>query len=1648
MILGFSSGKRLSQIRPGQSSLGQSVFRGLFLVALLFTSPMTAQEEAAAEADVPAPPAKTETVQEEKAVEKKDAANGEAKEKAADVPEEKKDDAGKKKVENPLNNLIRGIFGGAKPNKPIIPQNPANNKPPGAIKEPANGDDAARDRIDARAPYDPTMAKMLRQAVGHMENARTRGEEEEWKLALEVLKYVLDPVRKKNGKEQPVENALVRGADGEWTTMREEANRLLGQFPSDRLALYREEYGGVANQMFETAKKNGNIDEIVTVATQFFHTPAGTEAANWMGMRHFDYGEFGMAARWFRQLLEHKMEVTNDPYWQLKAVVAFHQAGDKNAANELLSKLEGARLQWGEKTITAEEFVAGMTSHKNHIPALDDWPVLLGSASHTGTAKGGNPLLLSRWSQPLTNSHKVWEKIDELQDDLIDQGYAPVPAFTPITVNGKVIFRTLRGVRITDAQSGRTLWETRGGITPESLITGTPNQNNAMYQQARFIGGRQVTMNGSSGNVSNDALTSLLFRNGTWGGLSSDGEQLFVLEDHAVLIPYSPGDYRARQGRIQDNLRRDYATNKIVSYNLETGRPRWEIGGTAMDEPFDRRLAGQYFFGVPVANEGELFAIGERDNEIRLFVLERETGREKWSQLVAYSDAKIDRDFGRRWWNAQVGVGEGVIVCPTTVGWLIGIDRLNRSVLWAYRYSKPQAEQDHSPFSHRNTNLVQRSNLNDVWGPSAPVIVGHRVVYTPPEDNVMVCLDLFTGKKLWSKQKEDHLYLAGVFENHAVMVGKSKVSAISMESGSTVWTTSFSEDDGRPAGMGVAVDQVYHLPLTSRQLWTVDLKNGKVINKAELPDRLPLLGNLAMYRGLLLSLGAKGMTAYAQQQAIEEEILTRRKKDPNDAWAMLFDANIRVLKGNHESAIELLRQVQPEALPSDLNVRYRDLTIQSLIALIQSEFTGRDAEYAELRDFVESKEEQLTFRRLTADRLRARGEVQSAFDEYLALGESDGQLQISRDDDPRVKLSLDRWLSGRLEQLWRGVAGDDRARLDERIAAAAEAAQSQGVNASQRFLVLFGFHPQAVNVRRALVEEFALSGDVALAQNQLLKLSRNPDDQVAATALDRLARLFHDQGLPRDANYYYQRLGERYPQTRLADGKLVSVHLKDLKASDLYGPVANEPLSWSDAKIEHTRTGTNYSYYGNQEHDLQYSPYRLPYFQERRLQFFRNHQRLAVTKAATDDIEWLVPLRRGSSGSQGDLMVSDLSGHVVFVVHYGILHALSPVDRKVLWTKALDPKGTQNVYYNNSNQDTPDALQPLERMNLDGMLQKEAQQRGTLAVVNSDYVCILGRRMLSVFDTVTGRLLWSKDRLPTQAKIYGTDSLVFVVPPDRSKTLVLSAVDGRRVELPNVGTLFGKTLRVMPQGFVLAESKASNSILGLTRGTTVLRYFDPTEQHDLWKQEYPNGTYLSLMEDNHIVALKPNGDLDLLDVETGKTQSMKGITEEELRTKTEVRAVSDNDNLYLIINQRRQGNRYYGYYGGNNIRAIQVNGLVSAWNRHTGEFLWKEKVKDQQLVLMHFTHAPLLLFNTQQYKQMDNFGYSVMNTLAIDKHTGKVKVDVSVPSNYSSFRTYMLNLGQRSLEFRSYQLRLRITALPPGTAEEAETKHPAPAVAE
>ena len=530
-----------------------------------------------------------------------------------------------------------------------------------------------KDRFDSRAPQDPRQQKLLRRALGLIGA-------QEWQQSLEILQFLLT---------RP-EDSLFRGTNGRWSSIRSEVNRILATFPAEYRAEYRLRYGGTAKQLLLDAQESGKLSKYTEVAGRYLQTDAGHAAANHLGTIHFDRGEFGMAARWFEQLLLVDAPVTKSPKWQMKAAIAFRQSGHTESSERLverLSSIGNGGVEFGGKTVDPTKWLDEVAELSKTQPlTLKDWPMFFGTPGRSGRVSGGEPLLLKRWQVPLTQRPAIQSTITTLIDDLDDFSRSAIPAFFPLMIDGKVIFRTLRGVQVVDAQTGTPLWETAEGISAERILY--RDRQKHVNGQLEWTNGTAAGIQYTGNTVDKHPLAALLFRNGLYGVLGSDGQQLFVIEDHAILSNYQPGYTSRTNPSRNDQYRRNWATNKLASYDLNTGLPRWAIGGKAMNEVFDLPLAGHFFFGTPVADGGDLFVTAEHDNEIRLVALDARNGHPRWSQLIAYSDAKIESDFGRRWWTSQIAVDNGVVVCPTTVGWLVAVDRTNRSVLWAHRYSR------------------------------------------------------------------------------------------------------------------------------------------------------------------------------------------------------------------------------------------------------------------------------------------------------------------------------------------------------------------------------------------------------------------------------------------------------------------------------------------------------------------------------------------------------------------------------------------------------------------------------------------------------------------------------------------------------------------------------------------------------------------------------------------------------------------------------------------------------------------------------------------------------------------------------------------------------------------------------------------------
>lgn len=1540
---------------------------------------------------------------------KKDEAAKEGKTEAKKDETAGKDDAKEKKKEEKKpgkNPLIDAIKRFTQPGTvPAVQTPPAEAQPD---KKKPN-----RHPTDARAPYDKRADDWMRKVLSHI----TAGE---WKEALELLQRISDLAE---------DSLYYRTETSKWVSVRDEAQRLRGQAPPDLLDQYRVQFGGLARQLLGEALRTGDPGGLGRVARIYFHTDAGYEAANRLGSLHLDRGEFALAAHWFAALWQARSPVTKDPLWRAKAAYALKQAGQVDLSRELVdesSTAPAASIGLGGQPREAPKWLAGAPRVAGPSEsALIDWPLFYGTPRRTGVAAGGEPLLLPRWRVSTTDSHPVRTQIEHLVEDLADQGTTPLPMLFPLMVGGKVAFRTLHGVQVLDAATGKALWQSEEVQPLEKLVAGTAGQPDNEAVGGFFPGmvmmrggGMRVWNNGGfygGAGGDNSPLANLLFRNANFGLLSSDGRQLFVVDDPVALTNRQPGQPPNQWGFDATANSLAESGSKLTAYDLKSGRPLWEIGGSVNGEPFDLALAGHFFFGAPVADGGELFVVaestaGESSGQIRLFSLDPRTGEKKWSQLVAASDVAIEKDAGRRWWTAQVAVGDGILVCPTTVGWLVAIDRVTHSLLWGYR---PPAQGQRNPMNMRGfggeievMQMVQYSQLGAVWGAAPPIIAGGRIVYTPMDADLVVCLDQFTGKELWTKPRSNALYLAGVFDKRVVVVGRETVVAFDLENGSQAWSAKITA----PSGRGVTVAGRLYLPLSAGEVWSINLANGEIANKWNLPSGAGTLGNLAMYQGMLLSVDAFGLTAFEQRDAVQNEIARRKQRDPRDPWALIREAEISLLGRNFPEALTSLRQVPQGAVPAELRDRFRSLLVEVLTATIKADF-GRpetDADLKELSGAVATSDEMQALRRLKAEHFVARGEYEQAFDAYLALADDAGTL-VPRDDAPAVRVRSDLWVAGKLEDLRQAVSDDASPAIERRIALLkTQAAASDQLR--QRFITLFRNHPDAVPLRRELAESYAKRGDFLRAEHLLLQLARGRDADAAADATERLARLMVEFKLPADAAYYYRELEQRFPAATLSDGRAVPQLLAALRDSGRFPDAPPLVLDWHTDTVRVERMGANYTNHVAQELSSMGSP--APFFASHRFEVDPGAQRLEVVDGLTDDLHWSLPLRSKAGTGEGGFVLAQAAGHHLTLLHRGVLHSLSPVDRTVLWTRALDSRGANQGYYGR-NQTPLAPMQPAVGLtNRQAMMQGMAVASGTLGLANDEFVGFQGRRNVTLLDALTGEVCWVYTGVRPGTLMLGGDEVVYLRPPDGQNPVALRAGDGKRLEVKNLKDSLTNTMHVIRDNFVLSANTG-------TKGG--LRLYDPVKGTDVWTTELARGAVMTLLENDRMAVFEAaEGKFAIVDLRTGVRREVAKIAPEDLKGRTEVYSLADNLNVYLIINKGANQNYY-----SEGVPFVRTSGLIFALDPQTGNQRWKQAVTGQNLMLERLTFSPFLVFASRKYENKGKLNFWSLHLMAIDKLSGTKLLDEKSAAQ-PGFRSVTVSAADRYVELRSYNERVRL----------------------
>jgi hypothetical protein len=544
------------------------------------------------------------------------------------------------------------------------------------------------------------------------------------------------------------------------------------------------------------------------------------------------------------------------------------------------------------------------------------------SAARNGAAPARAPFLSPRWSQPVAGDSTTQLAIDRAWQWHREGSFLSLPMLSPLAAGNLVFARTPRGVAAHDFDSGQLRWSCP-----------------------------------SDSNGASAGLERILWTEPAGGAFAVDDECVYFVDARI-------GEPDLGIGNSNTLLAHDH-------FRSREGNLRWQVGGG--DGGAEPRLAGAFFLAPPLAWQGSLYVLAETKGALTLAVLERATGRLAWSQELALVEQGISEDSLRRIAGATPSIStDEIIVCPTSGGAIVAVDLTTQSLLWAYRYPRDTSQPD----SVDEFETSQQADQSNRWLDGTLSISGGLVIATPPESQQFHCLDLKSGRPIWTTDRDNGLFVACVTGEWVVVVGRHGIRAQKLANGQVDWTLELpgrvekgdspSLDNRRavanqrseqgqapfstafPAGRGVFAGERYFLPVTSAAILEIDLAAGKIVAEHNSPRELPP-GNLIWHMGRFVSHSPTALEVFDERARLSAEVEARLKDEPHDATALLWRGELELATpGRLRDAIGSFRAAHEEA-PS---ARTKSRLISALLDAVRENLDGSERFSAELDSLI------------------------------------------------------------------------------------------------------------------------------------------------------------------------------------------------------------------------------------------------------------------------------------------------------------------------------------------------------------------------------------------------------------------------------------------------------------------------------------------------------------------------------------------------------------------------------------------------------------------------------------------------------------------------------------------------------------------------
>lgn len=1506
----------------------------------------------------------------------------------------------------------------------------------GAQAPSANGSQSAA----ALFPIDRQAEKRLRQAKDLIENKK-------YDEAIPLLQGILDgSTRGATATAEdyfyhpdPTDRSLVR-------SLKSEVRRLIGEFPEAARNSYEFQYGALARQLLTDAVKSGDQAQLAAVSNRFFHTEAGAEATFRLGNRLLDQGRSMASALCFERLRSDRHGLRWEPVLSLKTALGWRRGGDRERAERVLAQLaDGSRTgkPINPAAVTPADLSAELaawlaefaTSPDAAQRAEDGWRLVRGDADRVPIVRGGGPYLRSRWSastlqnysgDPDTNernAERIKEWLAGFQTDKLDRGWPDVPAAQPLVVGDFVIVRTFGTLQAYDLRSGKLAWETADKDASFVELAGLT------ADAARAVGttNRGVVMNSSNVTPLALLLNQRAWRDVTYGSLSSDGQSVFSVEDLGFIGPWNVYGSQHRW-MVKE-------TNRLVAYEVRTGRALWEVGGERSDNR--NPMGGTFFLGPPLPFDDRLYALAEIDGEIRLLVLnphaiERQQPRREWSQLLVAPEIKLPLDLNRRQSGLSPSYADGVLVCPTEAGALLAVDLTTQSLLWSYVYGAPSSPDDMNRRrlialrnGYANSGQVEPPG-NDInrWLDGVPLIANGRVVVTPRDSTDIHCLSLVDGQVAWRLPRGEGMFVGGVADGVVFIVERSRVHGVRLTDGSPAWPQPVSIP--LPSGRGLLSEGVFFLPLSTAELMSIDVRDGRVVARTRSPSG-QTIGNLVGTgdHGYIISQTVEQIESLPQNETMQTEVSKALSENPNDAWALGLRGELALQRGDDLAAFRDLKL----ALSLKPDPRTRELLRSSLLEGLRVDFANFRSSRSEIEALLDTPEQKSRYYQLLGRGLEQAGDWRAAFSAYFKLVNPSMKPEGLELVEASRAVRRDRLVQTRTADIYARANAADRAEMDREVRQFWDASLASDKSEDVReFLSFFGRHPLAAEARRQLIEraERIAPRDRLDLELWLADAARSADPAVAAPATARWIALLLSAGRPAETLPLIEMLRTRWPDVPCYDGQTAGQLAAKWLDDEAIRRAKEQATVWPKGRIEIERTELAAAQNAINSYPVAIISPRGHFLQNHTLEVSLQGHELTIR----DELHrpaWKIPL--GPALSQ---IYNAQLNHAVVRDHL-LVTVLGPnVSAVHLIGNSLDREsvGTPRVLWQQSLVDAPNAAMGqgvvfnVQQTVVNGMIRQtlvdpQGQPLGSLGPITRDAVTLQRGRKLVALEPLTGKTIWQRDDLTPGMRLFGDDELIFAVPRGGTEARVFRTADGADAGIRGLPTqdewlnTFGRHVLLWQK----VEPKMSLALVDAATGK------------DVWRHQVALDSRQTIVAYEEVAILDITGRITLVDIASGRK-----------RFETQLDAEPQLDRLVVL----RGPDRYVAIANRAPVVTVQqqvhpikylydtpliVSGTVYGLDRATGRKQWGGVPIDRQTVdPTEPLTLPALMFASRRFEQLPagNGNESYYSYVALDQRTGKI-LDQNRAAQINQFTgNPEVDWDQKQLTYRIARTTLRL----------------------